>query len=427
MGFNKKTIIILVAIMGLGLQWLQSQSKNSQLRFDRSERVFALDEFVPFARKAGEIIVENKSFQTARKAVQNLRGRVAHQFERATLVVKNAIKSEVEPDSVTTTATPVDAELAKALEGKSEEEVAAILAEKAKEKENEEKNVIGYDEEGNPIYATEETDSPEGDEDAVAADETAEEAKEELKAENKDKDNSDSSPAPAAGTEIVYTGGAAPQEADADKEEEQHACNDSLLRQPDYTNMAKCIDQYQIGQVSAEAFYAIVTEMLADSRAPIRKLAADAVKSTPSFKSFLLLVDLSNREAFGSEISDLVTAAINEYATLRQLSVIAQVLTSNDETVSLLARITATKVLDQAANKYMGRNTASNSGTDGELIPEGENTSQEGEVKTLSETQQRFQLFVAVLENFIASQPESNEAIGYANQALNNIKSLLGV
>jgi hypothetical protein len=427
MRINRNIVLIAIAVVGLGLQWLQSHTRTNALRFERSERLLTFDEIVPFVRKAGETISENKNFAQARFAVQNLRGRIVNRVEQvvekaaevvAEVLTPNAEKSsEVAADG---TAKPADATQA-------EKDAEALLAQKAKEQEEEEKVVIGYDEEGNPIFKAESTEEGEEGEDSEVAEDETETPDGQPEAEEVADTEKETPKAAAAGNAVqvvTAAGGPAVEEEAKDEEDMSYeAWVKLVVNQADQAAVKKLIEYYQTGRVTKAVFYRLVKDMLADNRATIKKQGTYCVEKTPSFDSFLILTAVYKAEPFGSEISEDVVKALKQYETLTYLDVLESVLTSEADSVTTYARLLAMQKLEAAASHYMKRDTASQGEEGGEVIPEGENSSQgEDDISKLSSTQLKFHKVIGVLEEFIQRNSAEPEAIGYAQTALNNLR-----
>lgn len=389
MRINKTLILVILSVLGLSFQWLQSQGVGRNSKIENAEPLLVFEDVEPFARKAGE---ESSLNQKTRAAYQNARGRLVGQ-----LPTPSAPAEELEFSH------PETEEDGKALSATEKEE-----GEEGQEdgEEDEEREIVGYDEDGNPIYKEEDEE----------ADDIVENEAPESSLDEEDKKEEEKAEAGNPTTEEYVTGGPAAQPEEEEDPEfltyEEWA--NEILGQPNFEAVSRLVEHYGTGRVPKEIFYRLIREMLADSRAPMRKLGAMAAGLTPSLDSFLILAELNTSEPFGSELRADIESYLGQYATLTYLPVLEAVLLSNSEAVSPYATILAAQKLDQAARSYVTTETDNSSQGQGDS----------SEPQLLSSAQPQFQRFITILEDFIAVSPDL-EAVNVAQTTLENLRSLL--
>ncbi len=122
-----------------------------------------------------------------------------------------------------------------------------------------------------------------------------------------------------------------------------------LLTTPNLAETRVFIQHYQDNLVSAEVFYKLVNEMIADSRTEMKQLGVMCAGVTPSVISFTILAGVEKTEATASAVRNQATGFLSHYATLTYAHILRSIMSGSDPYTQLIA----TQELDQLVRHYI--------------------------------------------------------------------------
>ncbi len=132
-----------------------------------------------------------------------------------------------------------------------------------------------------------------------------------------------------------------------DKKEEPKVDYANLLKQsPNAENLQKLVTAFRQGEVSANVFYTIASDLLVNEKSDVRALGIKALELTPSTTSFSYLAWAS--EQLPNEQQAYVHQTLNLYSSPSYLPIITQLLHSKEKVVLLRA----TEVIITSVNNY---------------------------------------------------------------------------
>lgn len=134
-----------------------------------------------------------------------------------------------------------------------------------------------------------------------------------------------------------------------------------LLKTPNASETKYFAQQFNNHLVTDTVFYAIVDEMLKDSRVDMQQQGVLALSLAPSADSFTRLAKLSGSSQTSSPLSSAVTSALNAYQQTKNLDELQTVLKQQKDNTVLAA---ALKQLQASITSQLS-NTGSNPGSQG--------------------------------------------------------------
>ncbi len=137
-----------------------------------------------------------------------------------------------------------------------------------------------------------------------------------------------------------------------------------ILREPNYERTIKLITKHQVHELTADIFYNVVQEMLADSRGKMHEYAVMALGSAPSTRSFQLLQAAVAGEHEGSALRLQARNYIKTYSRIEFLKYLISTITSE---TSEETRFEALRMIRLSAEQNLKstRPTTSGSGSGG--------------------------------------------------------------
>ena len=108
-----------------------------------------------------------------------------------------------------------------------------------------------------------------------------------------------------------------------------------LLTTPDLAETRVFIQHYQDNLVSAEVFYKIVNEMIADSRTEMKQLGVMCAGVTPSVISFTILAGVEKTEATASAVRNQATGFLSHYATLTYVHILRSIMSGSAPSLAM--------------------------------------------------------------------------------------------
>ncbi len=196
-----------------------------------------------------------------------------------------------------------------------------------------------------------------------------------------------------------------------------------LLNQPDPKLVQEFIEAYQSGKVSAEVFYKIVREMIADSREEMSSLGILAASHTPSYSSFVVLIEVLDNSSSSSAAKSRVETALNTYTQMSYLPILESIIRSSHSTTALLAATKRLNTSAQNAKKYWIAKQQQQQGQGGTGGTGGTGTGGgTGTTVTKNPYAKHFTRFVDLLNKIKASNATVSAS---AQEALNSINQLL--
>jgi hypothetical protein len=185
-----------------------------------------------------------------------------------------------------------------------------------------------------------------------------------------------------------------------------------LLNAPNLQETKAFIDAYQRNQVSAETFYKVVAEMLADPREQMKQMGVLCAGLTPSVQSFQLLAQLQHREMNGSPARRDAESFLARYADQNNLATLERILRASEPAyVTVLAE----QKVDQAATRLLTLPSASTGAT-----------VTAAQVTAVRRNATYFQRFLGILQDLTARSTDSGVK-SQAGTTLSNIERLLTI
>lgn len=197
-----------------------------------------------------------------------------------------------------------------------------------------------------------------------------------------------------------------------------------LLNQPNPQATQEFIRAYQTGQVSAEVFYKIVREMIGHSNEEMVSLGIMCASQTPSYPSFVVLVNVLENHSSSSTSKSRAETALNTYSQVSYLPILESVIRSSNSTTALLAATKRLNVSAQNAKKLWLAKQQREQQQGGGTTPPPTNPPNTPPTTTATKNPyaRYFTRFVDLLNKIKASNSSVSAS---AQEALNSINSLL--
>ena len=188
-----------------------------------------------------------------------------------------------------------------------------------------------------------------------------------------------------------------------DQSDTLEAWQKRLLGAADLSETKVFIDRYQKGLVTADVYYQIVEQMVADSRDDMKQLGIMCAGVTPSVISFQILAKVESGLPSDSTVRASAETYLAHYSDLTYLGILARVLRTPASDYSTVA---ATQRLDTSAQRYLRLSTATPANT-----------------KSIARVALYFQPFVAILTGL---EKSTNTTLAYqSKRALTDVQSLV--
>ena len=193
-----------------------------------------------------------------------------------------------------------------------------------------------------------------------------------------------------------------------------------LLSTPDLAATKQFIDHFQRNLVSSEVFYAIAQEMLNDSRDDMRLLGVMCAGVNQSQQGFTMLAQFAGKQSAGTASRTQADQALNLYADLGTLPILASVLRSPTQSYPT---VLALQKLDAAAKKYLTTAASTTPATPTTPVATG---SSAGAVTPVTTNKNRaaFTKFTSIVTTLSKNSDASIKS--QATRTLANLQALLG-